>query len=867
MKSRANASGHSGRGRLILSRYCTVLRATAVATIVLPVALHLLWRLWVTLPLQRTFPLGQIWILIAAFLVCHFLAKLIRQQNYRLCDIRRYPPIWISAPTAFMIVYIVEHTLSLELYPPLDCGSLQSTISPTILILCATIIVILNRCRKLRSQSKKPASGNNPENQHESTRQKHWINSGERPIETARDDRFSRTQVTDRIVGHITKNERSIALIGPMGCGKSSILNLVFECIAKRDPSILVVKCDLWRARTPEEIPQIIISAIVNALDTVCDTIGLRDLPHTYRRLVAAEPSGTLHRIFSIENQTTSLHKLDRVDEILEILDRRIVLAVEDFERLPRTFSATHLSRFLWAIREIPRFSTIIAVDRQRVSKDFDFAKLCDSIEMVPEMPTDDTARTLIGRYEYWSARYKNHDLQINTGGCDKLDFDLIRKHGIRTYLLNPAHNNPISMITTLLANPRFVKQALHRIDQDWKQLHGEVDLNDLIILTVLRCCAPKTVQFVKTNIRIARLTSDRLEVGLLEGFRQEWKQVLSKEPEQEAVCYLVDLLGIAQLRAETAPYPDADASPQGVHLSDTTDYFARIISGTISAHEIRDQRVLRDIESSISGNHGRLAEGLVNSSVSNDSYISTWVRFSKPTVNEVLEISNVVIEVLLARDSSEVDPNEPVLVVLSNRLRTEQSTHEKARIESWLRTQATQNVSKSLSLASGLVLFCIRAQPQNEGGKRLAQIVLDQISAQIVTPQQLLNTLSEKYPDTVRVLLHNVRTEAEAENTALISLLLEAAELSEQEIIAQLIHLLVDDLPPTLTQVDGEYPVAVEHSSINFDRLHVLFKGHESDVVGLISRYSGSDERCLRVKKVAQERLASQDRSIVDSS
>ena len=681
--------------------------------------------------------------------------------------------------------------------------------------------------------------------------------------------------MSDRVMDHIRKNEPSIALIGPMGSGKSSILNLVFECIAQSDPSTLVVRCDLWRARTPEEIPQVIISSIVNALDSVCDTIGLRDLPYTYRRLVAAEPSGTLHRIFSIDDQTTSLHKLDRVYSILEILDRRIVLAVEDYERLPSSFNATHLSRFLWAIRDIPRCCTIIALDPQRMAKGIDFAKLCDSIEIVPEMPTEQTARILIDRYEYWSSHYKNDDLQVPDGGFDKFEFDRIKEYGIQSYLLNPVHRNPINMVAKLLATPRFVKQAMHRIDRVWEQLHGEVDLSDLIILTVLRCCAPDTFRFIVANIRVARLTSDGLAPGLIDGLRQNWKRVLSQETEHEAICYLVDMLGVEQLRAERAPYPNASASPQGVHLGGTTDYFARIISGTLADDEVRDQRVLRDIKSSKSGNHHELADGLVMSAELNDSYMSTWLRFSKPSVQEFLDIATVVIDTLLVRDSSEINPNEPVLLAISSRLNAGQNIDEWTRIENWLRTQATQHVSKSLSLASGLVLFCIRARrrdegegslAQNEEEKRLAQIVLDEIAAQIVTPQQLLDSLSVKYPDTVRVLLHNVCTEAEAKNTGLASLLLRAAESSEQQIIPQLIYLLVVDSPPTPTWTDGGELIGVEHSTINFERLHILFNGHESDVLELLSRYSGSDERCLRVKNAAQDVLSSQDTGIGDS-
>ena len=875
MKARTNASGSTGRCKLILSRWGTVLYATAVATVVLPVVLHLLWRLWVKLPLQEESLLGEIWILLAALLLCHFLAESIRLRNYRFRDIVRYPPIWFSAPTALLIICVLEKSLPLALYSSSKTNEMQTTISPTLLILCATMIAILYRCRKLYIQSKNATPHHIIGNQPEPIKEEHWINSGEQPIKTAEDDRFSGTHMSDRVVGHIRKNEPSIALIGPMGSGKSSILNLVFECIAQSDPSTLIVRCDLWRARTPEEIPQVIISAIVNALDTVCDTIWLRDLPYTYRRLVAAEPSGTLHRIFSIDDQTTSLHKLDRVYSILEILDRRIVLAVEDFERLPSSFDATHLSRFLWAIREIPRCSTIIAVDPQRVNKDFDFAKLCDSIEIVPEMSTEETTSILIDRYEFWSSRYKNDDLQVTVGGFDKLEFGRIKEYGIQTYLLNPVHRNPMDMIAKLLATPRFVKQALHRIDHLWEQLHGEVDLSDLIILTILRCCARETFQFIVANIRVARLTSDGLERGLIERFRQDWKKVMSEETEQEAVRYLVDMLGIAQLRAETAPYPDADASLQGVHLSGTTDYLARIISGMIAADEVRDQRVLRDIKSSKAGNHRKLADGLVMSAELNDIYISTWVRFAKPSVQELLDISAVVIDTLLVRDSSEVDPKDPVLLTLSSRLHAKQNLDEGTRIENWLRTQAVEYVSKSLSLASGLVLFCIGPRPQNEGeeslarnkrAKRLAQIVLDQIAAQVVTPQQLLDLLPAKHPGAVRVLLQGIRTRAEAEDTRLISLLLRAAELSEQQIIPQLIYLLVVDSPPTPTWTDGGELIGVEHSNINCERLRILFGGHESDVLELLSRYSGSDERCMRVKKAAQDRLASQDTGIGDS-
>ena len=125
MKARANASGSSGRRRLILSRWATVLYATAVATVVLPVVLHLLWRLWDKRPLQQEFPLGEIWLLVAALLLCHFLAESIRLRNYRFRDIVRYPPIWFSAPAALLIICVLEKSLPLVLYASSESNEMQ----------------------------------------------------------------------------------------------------------------------------------------------------------------------------------------------------------------------------------------------------------------------------------------------------------------------------------------------------------------------------------------------------------------------------------------------------------------------------------------------------------------------------------------------------------------------------------------------------------------------------------------------------------------------------------------------------------------------------------------------------------------------
>ena len=870
MQSSATSSETSARKRLVLSRYCTLLFALMAAIVVLQVVLHAIWSLLDNFPVQQRSPQREVWIVVVSYLICRLLVEPIRLRRYRFIDLRRYPPIWAPVPFGLLIVCILDqwlpHWLLIELYSP----DQQYRLSPVWLILVAMITAVMNRKIQMCNQSDTTLSNRSIDDKSQIPAGKRWINSGEAPIQELGEDLFSRTGTAEKIAAHISSNrssERMIALLGPMGSGKTSILNIALRSVEERCPNTVVVRTDLWKAKSPEQLPEVILNDIVKVLDNVCDTVDLRGIPLSYRRIGAAEPSGILHRLFSLENRSTSLHGLDQLCDVLEALDRHIVLVVEDLERLPRSFGITHVSRFLWSIREIHRFSTIIAIDPKRTR--MDFAKLCDSIEFVPELSVVDVAKVLIDQYEDWTSNYGDIDPQINHSGRDKLDLAMAKNHSIPLYLLSQVHSSPIRMLTTLLSTPRFAKQALHRIDSVWSELHGEVNLDDLIILSVLRSCAPSIFQFIVTNIEVARKTSDGLEDGLLKSFCQEWEKILQRERHSKTVRHLVDLLGIPQLQVPKGSYRKSDESIQGVHLDEKPDYFARIVAGRLSSNEIRDQKVLRDIAESKSGNCRKVAEGLVQSAVSNDSYASAWYRFSTPSVEEFLKTTEDVIDILLEQHGAAVDPRHPALVMLSSRLHENLPVDGLSSIQDWLECQASRNVAKSLSLASGLVLFCERALPKLEGSKdlaRLSRLLLDEISRQVESPHQLCESLSVDYPCTVRILLSDIRSESDTDGVHLMSQLLKAAETDRQRIIPQLAYSLVVQGPPISKTAEDGSLIGVVKSNVSLDRLKLLFRGRESEVLRLLSEYSGSDELCNRVKDAARGHLESDDWGKSDS-
>jgi hypothetical protein len=59
--------------------------------------------------------------------------------------------------------------------------------------------------------------------------------------------------------------------------------------------------------------------------------------------------------------------------------------------------------------------------------------------------------------------------------------------------------------IRSLVDNPRKFKHMLRHTLDTWQRLHGEVDLDDLTIVNVLRYCAPKALEFLLSHMDLLR--------------------------------------------------------------------------------------------------------------------------------------------------------------------------------------------------------------------------------------------------------------------------------------------------------------------------------------------------------------------------
>lgn len=167
-------------------------------------------------------------------------------------------------------------------------------------------------------------------------------------------------------------------------------------------------------------------------------------------------------------------------------------------------------------------------------------------------------------------------------------------------YLGLESRKRPIEYISELIVTPRLLKYALRHCLLSWECLHGEVNFNDLLVLSVLRTCAPEAFNFVLTNYTDLRnldgirdsnereKASKRCEAKWVECTKNvPWNEIAAKK--------LVQFMFYAW--REGYANPRKVKPKQGVQECTPTDYLNRVIAGIIPDTEVRDQEVIKAID------------------------------------------------------------------------------------------------------------------------------------------------------------------------------------------------------------------------------------------------------------------------------
>lgn len=412
---------------------------------------------------------------------------------------------------------------------------------------------------------------------------------------SAADDLLEYEVIAARIARRlVTDRAQAQALLGRLGAGKTTVRYLVEEFLRGRYPKapITVVSVELWPYDTPAAAVEGILRAVIDALAKHVHTSQLKGLPEAYAEAVAtaAGLSSWIPRVR--ERVSTPSEILRRLDDVVRVIDRRVVLWVDDLERFafgnpgasdndPAELGRlSPIRALLYGLDRLESITVVTATTN--LFQRFDLEKVARYVERIPDIPPRRSLDIIRQARREWMSRKPYIDPVPNRA---RLGWE---REESGYALLDYAVHDWATAVAALATTPRTLKQALRRVSEVWDKQTGEIDLDELLAMSMVREAVPDAFAVIEQHERKLR------------GIDLEHRN--GKESPVALVSKQVEALNLDQRATKAVAlivksvFDKHDSGPQGLRQNNHADYWQRFLSGAEIANEESDQSVLRTL-------------------------------------------------------------------------------------------------------------------------------------------------------------------------------------------------------------------------------------------------------------------------------
>ena len=451
-----------------------------------------------------------------------------------------------------------------------------------------------------------------------------WARSDE-PIGSVEHDRFGSERIAERIeriirlVDWDRRDEASLAILGDVGSGKSSVLQLVANRIDGStigDRRVATVSVGVWPYATEGAALSAVLGSIIDAMSDHVDVLGLRGVPQSYTRVIGTG-GGLLERLGELLSHHASPEEvLELIEPALEAARLTIVIFVEDVGRYAPggTKRSHHLQALLHLLDR--RRGLIVVAAVERLTKFFDVHKVVRHVELIPELSPRHVVEQLILLGTWCRAR--SEGLVILQRAPDLAVIPPNQPEVLTLLFSDTSRLNPDwrAALVRMLSNPRRLKSALRHVMAVWADTAGEIDLDHVIVLSSIRSVSMPVFEVIANHLRSVGQSGQDSAQGLSQITARAIDSLASRKPgtpspldllardlgvvlreHSEADRMLADLLALVGVLNE---HLGKSPNIPGVALQGVQNphYLARFMSPGPVLEEERDQPVLQAIVS-----------------------------------------------------------------------------------------------------------------------------------------------------------------------------------------------------------------------------------------------------------------------------
>ena len=413
-------------------------------------------------------------------------------------------------------------------------------------------------------------------------------------------------RITDRLrtggdkEGYEKRGAQHIALCGPFGCGKSSIVESIANDLVRSPKQGGVwIHSDIstWGAASGS-VAHVVLSHIIDDISQHIDMCAFRALPKHYTE--ALKSGGGLFQFAStlLAGPVDIEARFQKLNDVLEVTNHKLLITLQDVDRGTGDENEKRLNDIAALLdrlrnKNLSNINFIIAMGNDKPE---DFEVISKATDYREDIAKIDFRKTLASFTRASIDEAKNKHSKI-----------ILYRYS------NTHEKNKLDQVIAIIDSPRQLKKILRRVNQAWQpnKLMGEVNFYSLLMVIALRETNPVYFErYCKAESKIKK-NKDDLD-NILREIAQLRKQDITEQQNEpnpnvirseliynylKAMLLKSDVTHIEDIAGKKLKLDSSKDHEQSVGCTHSdVDYLRRILLEKVPDIELSDQTLLNVI-------------------------------------------------------------------------------------------------------------------------------------------------------------------------------------------------------------------------------------------------------------------------------